>query len=373
MIPGPTPVVESIRREMGREIQAFGDPRFVKDYAELIQGLGQLMGCDGQAFPLAGSGTLAMEMAVANSVQAGDQVLIVSHGFFGDRFIEICQAKGLEAHVLASEWGQAVSLDVIKEALDRQSYKAVFVTHVDTSTGVRAAIGPIGELIKAYPDTLYVLDGVAATGGEYTHMTDMNIDILFTGSQKAFGVSPGIFVLWANQKALARREALGRIPEYYVDYQRWLPVMADPSRYFATPAVNLVWAMKRAMELMREEGMKERAQRHHRYGRAMQMAFEAMGFTLLAEEGQRATTLSCLIYPPGVKDLEFRSLVSDAGAVIAGALGDYAGKACRVGHMGNIDEATLLALLAKMERALMICGLELEAGQGMAAFLEASA
>ena len=88
------------------------------------------------------------------------------------------------------------------------------MTHVDTSTGVRAPVAEIGELLKSYPDTLYILDGVAATGGEYTHMSDMNIDILFTGSQKAFGVCPGMFVLWANKKALERRAEIGGISEY---------------------------------------------------------------------------------------------------------------------------------------------------------------
>jgi len=95
MIPGPTPVVDSIRAEMARPIQAFGDPRFVADYKELIDGLGELMHCDGQCFPLAGTGTLAMEMAIANSTKRGDNILIVSNGFFGDRFTDICQRKGL--------------------------------------------------------------------------------------------------------------------------------------------------------------------------------------------------------------------------------------------------------------------------------------
>ena len=91
MIPGPTPVVDSIRQEMGRPIQAFGDPRFVADYKKLIDDLGRIFNCSGMTFPLAGTGTLAMEMAIANTTKRGDNVLIVSNGFFGDRFIEICE------------------------------------------------------------------------------------------------------------------------------------------------------------------------------------------------------------------------------------------------------------------------------------------
>lgn len=370
-IPGPTPVIEAIRQEMGREIQAFGDPRFVQDYKDLIQGLAELLVCDGQAFPLAGSGTLAMEMAVANSSRPGDELLIVSHGFFGDRFIDICQRKGRKVDIISSDWGRIVPVEEIRAQLDRKPYKAILVTQVDTSTGVRAPVEAIGELLQDYPDTLYILDGVAATGGEYTDMRAMKIDILFTGSQKAFGVPPGMFVLWANEKALQRRQELGQISEYYVDYQQWLPVMKDPARYFATPAVNLVWAMKKAMEIMRAEGMEARASRHRIYGQALQAAFERLGFRILAEKDHRTATLSCLIYPEGVEDTAFRAAMYEEGMVIAGALADYAGRACRIGHMGNIDDNYFTRLLSAVEKSLNICGMAVQPGSGLEAFKEA--
>ena len=108
MIPGPTPVVKSIQEQMGREMQAFGDPRFVADYRKLIADLAKLLNCSGKTFPLAGTGTLAMEMAIANTTKRGDSILIVSHGFFGDRFIEICEKKGLDIDVLSSVWGTMI-------------------------------------------------------------------------------------------------------------------------------------------------------------------------------------------------------------------------------------------------------------------------
>ena len=114
MIPGPTPVVRSIQDEMGREIQAFGDPRFVSDYKEVIDSLGHMVGCKGASFVVAGTGTLAMEMAIANVTKPGDNVLIISHGFFGDRFIEICERKDLQVDVLQSEWGKIVPLSEIE-------------------------------------------------------------------------------------------------------------------------------------------------------------------------------------------------------------------------------------------------------------------
>ncbi|MDR2909517.1 MAG: aminotransferase class V-fold PLP-dependent enzyme, partial [Oscillospiraceae bacterium] len=209
MIPGPTPVVKSIQEEMGREVQAFGDPRFVKDYKELIADLGKLFNCSGQAFPIAGTGTLAMEMAIANSTKRGDNILIVSNGFFGDRFIDICERKGLNVDVMKAEWGTFVTPAEIDKKLSEKNYAAVTVSHVDTSTAVVAPIAEIGEVLKKYPDTIYIVDGVAATAGEYADVDGMGIDVMFTGSQKAFGVCPGILIVWAGKKSLERRKALG--------------------------------------------------------------------------------------------------------------------------------------------------------------------
>jgi aspartate aminotransferase-like enzyme len=355
MIPGPTPVVESIRLQMGREMQAFGDPRFVADYKKLIDDMAALVHCSGQAFVLAGTGTLAMEMAVSNVTKRGDAILIISHGFFGNRFIEIAERKGLEVDVLDCEWGQTVPLEKIADALSKKKYAALTVSHVDTATGVLADIVGLGEIMKNHPETIYIVDGVAATAGEYTDFDATHIDILFTGSQKAFGVCPGLYMLWASKKALDRRKALGMIPEYYVDFEKWLPVMENPAKYFATPAPNLVWAMAESVRMIQEEGTQARYQRHKKNAEAMQAAFEALGFGVLAVKGSRAVTLSNLIYPEGLDDVGFRNALFDEGITVAGGLGPYAGKMFRVGHMGNVDQNDMVFGLGAIERALHRC------------------
>ena len=369
-IPGPTPVVDSIRVEMGREIQAFGDPRFVKDYKEVIDDLQELLGCDGKTFVIAGTGTLAMEMAIANSTKHGDSVLIVSHGFFGDRFIEICERKGLQADVLQAKWGTTVGLSEIEAKLSSKSYAAVTVTHVDTATGVASDVAGIGEILKNFPETLYIVDGVCSTAAQYENMTEMNIDILFTGTQKAFGVCPGLLMLWASQRAMDRREALGTIPEYYVDYYKWLPTMEDPLKYFATPAVNLVWALKESIRIIKAEGtLKDRYERHLKNAKAVQKALEALGFTLLAEEDCRAVTLSNAIYPAGIDDAQFRKFLFEEGIVVAGGLGAYAGKLFRIGHMGNVNQNEEVIALSAIERALARVGKLEKAGLGVGTYL----
>ena len=369
MIPGPTPVVESICQEMGRSVQAFGDPRFVADYKSLIDELGALYNCGGVTFPLAGTGTLAMEMAIANTTKRGDNVLIVSNGFFGDRFIDICQRKGLNVDVLSAEWGSFVTPEEIDRKLSEKDYAAMTVTHVDTSTAVVAPIAEIGEVVKKYPNTVYILDGVAATAGEYADVDGMGIDVMFTASQKAFGVSPGMFILWAGKKALERRKTLGTIPEYFVDFDKWLPIMENPAKYFATPAVNLIWAMKESVRIIKEEGLKERAARHRKNADAIAKALESIGFSILAKEGYRASTLTVAIYPEGVDDAKFRSTMYAEGVVCANALASYLGKAFRLGHMGNITTNEIVVGLSAVERSLKACGVEVELGKAVGTYL----
>jgi len=370
MIPGPTPVTDSIRYQMGREIQAFGDPRFIKDYKEVIDDLGALLNCNGKTFVIAGTGTLAMEMAIANSTKKGDNVLTISHGFFGDRFTDICSRKGLEVDTLQAEWGKVIALPDIEKKLKEKKYAVITVSHVDTATGVAADVAAIGELMKKFPDTLYIVDGICATGAEYEDMAGMNIDILFTGTQKAFGVCPGLFMLWANQKAMERRKTLGTIPEYYIDFDKWVPIMDDPSKYFATPAINLVWALKESVRIIKEEGLKGRYERHLKHARAVQKALEALGLTILADKNNRAVTLSNLIYPEGINDMEFRKSLIEEGIIAAGGLGPYAGKMFRLGHMGNIETNDIAAVLSTIERALHRAGKLEKFGVGVGVYLD---
>lgn len=365
MIPGPTPVVRSIQNQMGRETVAFGDPGFIKDYTELLKDMKELWKTEGEVFVIAGTGTMAMEMGIANTLKSGDNLLIVSNGFFGDRFIDLAERKGINVDVISSEWGKIVPIEDIEAKLNEKKYDGITVTHVDTSTGVCAPIKEIGEMLKKFPETIYIVDGVCATAAEPEYVDDMNIDILITGSQKAFGVAPGLAIVWAGPKAMERRKELGRIPEYYIDFDKWLPIMNDPSKYFATPAINMIWALKESVRIIKEEGIENRYERHRKNARAMQGALEAMGFTLLAEKDHRAVTLSNVLYMDGVDDLEFRKILGEEGVVVAGGLAAYAGKMFRLGHMGNIDIHDMISTIAAIERALYRSGIEVELGKGV--------
>lgn len=366
MIPGPTPVVRSIQDQMGRETVAFGDPGFIKDFKGVLDDLKTLWGTSGEVFVVAGTGTMAMEMAIANTLKSGDNLLIVSHGFFGDRFIELAERKGINVDVIKSEWGKIFSVEEIEAKLKEKNYQAVTVTHVDTSTAAIAPIAEIGEMMKKFPDTIYIVDGVAATAGEREYVDKYNIDVLFTASQKAFGVAPGLEILWASEKAMERRKSLGTIPEYYIDFDKWLPIMHDTSKYYATPAVNLTWALQESLRIIKEEGIENRYERHIKNAKGMRAALLAMGFGILADEANRANTLSCCLYPEGIEDVKFRTILAEEGAQVAGGLAAYAGKMFRIGHMGNIDMLDMVGAISAIERTLYRMGVDV-LGKGVAA------
>lgn len=366
MIPGPTPVVRSIQDQMGRETVAFGDPGFVNDFKSVLNELKTLWGTSGEVFVVAGTGTMAMEMSIANTLKPGDNLLIVSHGFFGDRFIELAKRKGLNVDVISSEWGKVVGTKDIEAKLNKKDYQAITVTHVDTSTAAVAPIREIGEMLKKFPDTLYIVDGVAATAGEEEYVDAYNIDILLTASQKAFGVAPGLEILWASKKAMERSRSIGAIPEYYVAFDKWLPIMHDTSKYYATPAVNMIWALQESIRIIKEEGIENRYERHRKNAKAMRAAIEAIGLGILADKSNRAVTLSCCLYPKGIDDAKFRSILAEEGVMVAGGLGDYAGKMFRLGHMGNIDKHDMVGTISAIERALYRVGEDV-LGKGVAA------
>ena len=149
---------------------------------------------------------------------------------------------------------------------------------IDTSTAVLAPIEELGKLIKSIsPDTLFILDGVAATAGARCYIDKMNIDVLCTASQKAFGLPLGLAIVFAGKKSLAKRTELGTIPEYYVDYEKWIPIMDNPAKYYATPPVNMIRAMKEAIAIISAEGIEERYVRHEISGRSYKKGFRKSG------------------------------------------------------------------------------------------------
>lgn len=361
LVPGPTPVVDEIYEALSKETRGHTDPRFVEVFKNALQQTKDLLKTDGEVFIVAGSGTLAMEMAIVNTVGRGEKLLVISHGYFGDRFLPLSKAFGIDVDVLQAEWGKQVDLSLVEQKLAEAQYKAVTITHADTSTGVVSDLEQLVPLIKQ-AGALVILDGVVATAAldenmnkSYGH-SDNKIDVVLTGSQKAIGIPPGLAIIAFNQTALEARNDLGVIPAYYSDIQNWVPIMKDPSKYFATPPVNMIYAYKEALKIVLEEGIIQREKRHVAYGRAVRAALKTYGMTPLASEEVAAPTLSCLLYPEGVDDVSFRTNLSKRGIIVAGALAHLAGKAFRIGHMGNTTARMLEQAVREIGEVLQELG-----------------
>jgi aspartate aminotransferase-like enzyme len=261
-----------------------------------------------------------------------------------------------------------VEVEKIAQKLKEKSFSAITVTHVDTSTGVCAPVEEVAEVMKKFPETLFIVDAVCATGGIEERMDDWGVDIIFAGNQKALGVPPGLANLVFSKKALERRNALGNISSYYMDINRWLPIMREPgSGYFATHAVNMVNALHQGLKIILEEGLEERFRRHRRFALAFQAGLEKIGFKLLPSKEIRANTVSTILYPAGIEDLSFRSKLYENGVLVSAGKGVLAGKLFRLGHMGNITENEVVATMSIIEKTLSGFNYDFKLGSGIGA------
>jgi aspartate aminotransferase-like enzyme len=201
-------------------------------------------------------------------------------------------------------------------------------------------------------------------------MDDWGIDVILTAAQKCFGAPPGLALLVLSERAMEKRKKMPRVPAYYSDLLRWLPIMKDPAKYFSTPCVNEVRAFCESTRIILEEGLERRFIRHSRTGQAIRSALEALGFTLFTRKEALAATLSVVNYPPGVEDKRFRSLYYENGVVVAGGLAQTAGKVFRMGHMGNLSTSQVYFALDALEQTLQTVGFEFPPGAGRRAARE---
>ncbi|MEK5078802.1 alanine--glyoxylate aminotransferase family protein [Solibacillus sp. FSL W7-1436] len=375
LVPGPTPVMDEIYDALASETRGHTDPRFVETFKNALTNTKKLFNTDGEVYVVAGSGTLAMEMAIVNTIAKGERLLVISHGYFGDRFTPLAKAFGIEVDVLQSTWGERVDAKLVEETVKANNYKAVTITHADTSTGVVSDLETLVPIIKA-SGALVIVDGVVATAALQEDMSkaygeeDYKIDIVLTGSQKAIGIPPGLAIVAFSQQALAAREQIGTVPAYYADIHNWRNIMDNPAMYFATPPVNLIYAYDVALNIVLEEGMEKREARHIAFGKAIRAALRTYGMTPLANEEVAAPTLSCILYPEGIEDGKFRASLADRGIIVAGSLAHLAGKAFRIGHMGNTTAEMLEQAIVAIGEALQEQQLQVDIEKAKSVFAQ---
>ncbi|MEM1589581.1 MAG: alanine--glyoxylate aminotransferase family protein [Candidatus Bathyarchaeia archaeon] len=371
MIPGPTNVDPRVLRAMCKLPLSHTSQEFASIFKEALDGLRKVFMTKSDVFAIAGSGTLALEMAVANIIEPGDKVLNTVSGFFGQYFVEISKVYGAKPHVLEVPWGKSINPELVKEALRKDDYKAVTVTHVETSTGVANPIREIGEVVEENSDAFYIVDTVSSLGGMEVRVDDWHIDVCVSGSQKCLGVPPGLALMAVSPRALEYVENR-KVPvaSWYGSLKNWLPVMRDPTKYFATPAVNIIYALNEALKIVVSEGLDNRFRRHYVLAEAFRTAMEALNLKLVAERESAADTVSAIYYPEGVDDNQFRSEMKKHGIIVASTIGPLKGKGFRVGHMGNVNQNDIFATIAAVETSLKRLGCKVETGKGVAAAQE---
>ncbi len=363
MIPGPIEFEPEVLRAVGSPTTSHVSPLFIESFGRSIEMMREVWKSpSGQPFIMAGTGTLAMDMAGSNLIEPGDKALVISTGYFGDRYAELLKRYGAEVTVLSADWGDVVSEDKIESELKRKRYKLLTFTHVDTSTAVRVNAEPLGHLASRY-GALSILDGVCSVGGEEIKQEDWGIDIVLTASQKAIGVPPGLALLVASQKAIeafaARKTA---VANYYSDWQNWLPVMKayeerKPS-YFGTPAVNLVAGLEVSLKMILKEGMDARIKRHAHMAGLFRNAMNDFGLKMIPlNENISANTLSAPYFPQSVKGADFMAAMAKSDIIIAGGLHpDHKSEYFRVGHMGSINHADINATIGAIGNVIANSG-----------------
>lgn len=349
-----------------------GQP-FVNVFGEtltLLRDLFQTKNPGSQPFVIAGSGTLGWDLVAANLVEPGEDVLVLHSGYFADSFADCLSIYGAKPTQLKAPIGDRPQLPEIEAALKAKKYKAVTVTHVDTSTGVLSHIQPLADLIrKVSPDTLLVVDGVCSVGAEELHFDNMAIDVALTASQKAIGCPPGLSIMMVSEKAMnvfkSRKSPPG---SYYASFKNWVPIMQNyeskkPS-YFATPPTQLVQALNTALKQLLSQPVAARVAQHQKISQYVKSEITKMGLKQLpVDPANAANTMTAIYLPEGLTPPEILPKLMAQGVIFAGGLHrEIAAKYIRFGHMGvtamdesrgEIDKAlnALKSGLAEVEKA----------------------
>jgi alanine-glyoxylate transaminase/serine-glyoxylate transaminase/serine-pyruvate transaminase len=372
MIPGPIEFEPKVLQALGAPTTSHVAPNFIETFGNCIELMRKVwLTSTGQPFVVAGTGTFAMDMAAANLIEPNDNVLVISTGYFGERFAEISKRYGANVTILASEIGDVVSLEEIEKALASKKYKLITITHVDTSTGVLADPKPIAKLAKKY-NTLSILDGVCSVAGEEIKQEEWGIDVVLSASQKAIGVPPGLALLVVSQKALeVFKNRKTPISNYYADFNNWLPIMKayenrQPS-YFGTPPVNLIAALEVSLQQIVAEGMEHRFLRHQKIATAFREAMIALGLKLLPiHKNLSANTLTAVYFPENISGSAFLGHIGKNDIILAGGLlPSHKTLYFRIGHMGSVNNNDIIATVAAIESGLFAGGFPFEMGIGL--------
>ncbi len=371
MIPGPTPVPETVLLAMGRHPIGHRSADFQKIVKRTTAQLKWLHQTSGDVLALTGSGTAAMEAGIINVLSKGDRVLCGDNGKFGERWVKVAKAYGLDVQVIKAEWGQPLDPEAFRAALEADTGKAiraVILTHSETSTGVINDLKTIASHVRAHGTALTIADCVTSLGATNVPMDEWGLDVVGSGSQKGYMMPPGLAFVAMGDRAWTAYER-SDLPKFYLDLGKYRKSAAADSNPF-TPAINLYFALEASLEIMQAEGLEAIFARHDRHRRATQAAMKAIGLPLYAAEGYGSPAITA-VAPEGIDAEALRKKVKDRfDILLAGGQDHLKGKVFRIGHLGFVCDRDVITAVAAIEATLQELGLAkaaIGAGVGAAA------
>ena len=362
--PGPTPIPNEVELAMSESMIHHRTPQFNKVFEEARRGLKKLFGTKNDVIMFASSGTGAMEAAVANLFSPGDKVLVINGGKFGERWLNIANAYGLNPIDLKVEWGRAVKVAEVEKQLEAQpDIQGVLIQASETSTTVLHPVKEIASLTKGGP--LFLVDGVTAVGVVPVPVDEWGIDVLVTGSQKALMLPPGLGFITLSDRAWDRTKK-AKLPRFYFDLNLERKNQQKGSGAF-TPAVSLIFGLRASLNMMEREGLDKVYARHARLCRATRAAATALGLKLLAPDSPSPAATG-LYLPEGIDaDRVLEYLRDHMSVTLAEGQDQLKGKVVRIAHVGYMGAFDVVTAIAALEMALRKFGAEIPFGRGVAA------
>ncbi|WP_340100183.1 alanine--glyoxylate aminotransferase family protein [Salinibaculum salinum] len=347
-LPGPTEVRDDVIEAMAEPMFGHRMDRMTDLYTTIVEDTKEFLGTDNDVIVLTASGTEFWEATTLNLVD--EQMLVPTSGAFSERQANVADRLGKTVDRIEYDWGDAVKPEDIRDALESsdEGYDAVGVVMNETSTGVRNPVEEIGDLLADYPDTYFVVDAISCLGGDFIDIEAHNIDAIFTSTQKAFAMPPGLAVC-AVSDAAYERELEKDSASWYGGFQRTLDYYDRKGQTHSTPAIPIMLAYRKQMKHMLDEGHDARDQRHQEMAEYTR-EWARKHFGLFPEEGYESQTVTCIENTQGIDVAETVDAVSkEYDMVFSSGYGDLSEESFRIGHMGEHDIESIKELTDAIE------------------------
>ena len=352
--PGPSNVPQRVLEAMARPTVGHLDPAFLEIMDGVRSKLRETFQTENEmTMPMSGTGSSGMETVFVNIVEPGDKVLVCVNGVFGNRMVDVAERCGAEVYRMDAPWGRVFDQDEVIAEAERVKPKIVAIVHAETSTGAHQPIEKLGEALHGM-GAMFLVDCVTSLGGAPVKVDEWNIDAAYSGTQKCLSCPPGLSPVTLSARAVEALEARkSKVQSWYLDLSMIRRYWGGERAYHHTAPINMLYALDEALDIILEEGLENRFKRHLAMHEKLRAGLKEFGLEYVSQEGYHLPMLNAVGIPEGVDDVTVRKgLLEEYGIEIGGGLGDFKGKAWRIGLMGhsateeNVD--TVLGALKKL-------------------------